>query len=63
MDICLHLSSCRYRRDSLPLYLLVQRFSHLSLASASRPEGLAFNQERLDQTRLALTTQGSDDFP
>jgi hypothetical protein len=45
------------------LYLLVQRFSHLSLASASKPEGLEFNQYRLDHTRFVLTTQRIDDFP
>src|SRR5205823_11751878 len=44
-------------------YLLDQRFSHLSLASASKPEGLEFNQSRFNHTRLALTTQGIDDFP
>ncbi len=43
-------------------YLLVQRFSHLSLASAKRPEGLEFNQLRLNHTRFALTTHRSDDF-
>jgi len=49
-------------RDAIPLSLLVQRFSHLSLASARRPEERAFNQCRLDHTRFALTTQGRDDF-
>jgi hypothetical protein len=46
----------------MPLYLLVQRFSHLSLASANRPKGLEFNQFRLNHTRFALTTQWIDDF-
>jgi hypothetical protein len=45
-----------------PPYLLVQRFSHLSLAFAKRPEGLEFNQFRFNHTRFALTTQRSDDF-
>jgi hypothetical protein len=44
------------------LSLLVQRFSHLSLASAMRPEGLEFNQSRLNHTRFALTAQRIDDF-
>ncbi len=43
-------------------YLLVQRFSHLSLASANRPEGLEFSQCRLNHTRFALTTHRIDDF-
>jgi hypothetical protein len=49
-------------RDAIPPYLLVQRFSHLSLASATRPEGLEFNQCRFNHTRFALTTQSIDDF-
>src|SRR5215472_768606 len=44
------------------LYLLVQRFSHLSLASAKRPEGLEFSQFRFNHTRLALTTRRIGDF-
>src|SRR6266566_6274874 len=46
----------------MPLYLLVQRFSHLSLASARRPEGLEFSQFRFNHTRFALTIQRIDDF-
>jgi len=49
-------------RDDILLYLLVQRFSHLSLASASKPGGLEFNQSRLDHTRLALATRSIDDL-
>ena len=49
--------------EIVPLYLLVQRFSHLSLASASRPEELEFNQCRFNHTRFALTTRRSDGFP
>ncbi len=43
-------------------YLLVQRFSHLSLASAMRLEGLELSQLRLDHTRFALTAHRIDDF-
>ena len=43
-------------------YLLVQRFSHRSLASASRPEGLEFSQYRFNHACFALTTQKIDDF-
>src|SRR6266513_3485977 len=50
------------RQRYIPPYLLVQRFSHLSLASARRPEELEFNQSRLNHTRFALTTQWIDDF-
>ncbi len=46
----------------MSLYLLVQRFSHLSLASARRPEGLEFSQFRFNHTRSVLTTQRIDDF-
>ncbi len=46
----------------MPPYLLVQRFSHLSLASATRPEGLEFSQFRFNHTRFALTTHRIDDF-
>src|SRR5512135_3443003 len=43
-------------------YLLVQRFSHLSLASEGRPPGLGFKQCSFTPTRLALATHEIDDF-
>ncbi|MGZ3617913.1 MAG: hypothetical protein ACXVAV_13025, partial [Ktedonobacteraceae bacterium] len=43
-------------------YLLIQRFSHLSLVPMERPEGLGFKQSSLDHTHLALTVQEGDGF-
>ncbi len=45
----------------MPPYLLVQRFSHLSLASERRPSGLGFRQSSFSHTRLALTAHVTDD--
>ncbi len=44
------------------LYLLVQRFSHLSLVSGKRPLELGFRQFGFNHADLALTAQRSDDF-